>query len=480
MRWTFVGAGNVVTGINPAPSVPGGTQAGDLLVIWAAGNNSSSYSAMSGWNELLRINTIAAACWWKIAVGTETTVQLTGGNNNDSAVILAYRGIDGIDVAGTASLGALTTNSLTTTAANDLVLSLYASNNGMAAPGGVTQRLNYNGNKSLLVCDENQASAAATTARTATGGNVYYVAFNVSFSQLQAAQFGATASSTASATASLTTGVRMAATAASAATATAAATTSIRLASSAATSAATGIAALATGVMLAAAVSGTASASLSQPLITAQPIASAVSSSASSTAALDTVTALAALSASSASSAVQDLTMGSFGALVQSTATSSAALDTRIDLAAGAASVAASAADLSIAQPIASAAYCSGTSTAGALSTGVQIYAAAGSAALSFADLATGIRFDASASCVALSACSIDLRSPLGSAAALSTGTSALGQPLYVAAGFWAQASSSAHSTASLVAPLSYARIIGAFDAGAARADVTTPVARAG
>jgi hypothetical protein len=175
MAWTFVAVGTGVTGANAVVPLPTGWALGDLLVI-QVGNG--TISTPSGW-------TVAAASagnvyvFYKIAGASESSVTLSGGSSTTSGAMLAWRGIAGLDVVAanvqTGSSTAPATNSITTTAVNDLVISFYGSASSPAAtwtaPGSTTTRRNLASTGTVsgaLIVDENQINAGATTARTAT------------------------------------------------------------------------------------------------------------------------------------------------------------------------------------------------------------------------------------------------------------------------------------------------------------------------
>lgn len=173
--WSFVAAGTAATGTNPSVGTPAGFAANDLLII--CGASGSSWTAPAGWT-VGRTNAVGPrlSFWYKIATGAEGAEALTNGSTASIAVMLAYRGVNAtpLDVLGTSNT-TLTTTSLTTTVANDLVISLYATSTNAdtwtSTPASTTVRFNSGGTaavRALLVVDELKAAAGATSTRTAT------------------------------------------------------------------------------------------------------------------------------------------------------------------------------------------------------------------------------------------------------------------------------------------------------------------------
>lgn len=175
MAISFVGAGTVQTGSSVTLAVPTGVVAGDLLLIISTSVGSTS--APTNWTVVTN-STNATAILSKIATSSESSVVVGIGSTAASAVMVAYRGVGYVDVIGTTSSGTSTspaTNSLTTRFANDWVLGFYSVTNGTAvtwtAPASTTARVNQAGSNSfrgILLVDETQAVAGASTARTAT------------------------------------------------------------------------------------------------------------------------------------------------------------------------------------------------------------------------------------------------------------------------------------------------------------------------
>jgi hypothetical protein len=183
-RWSFVAAGTTATGANPAPALPAGYLPGDLLIVVAASTTAYSSTPPAGWlNAVRQIASPMQAIWYRFAQTTsESAPTLTNAGTTSVAVMLAYRNVDAVDVAAVTTTGTstspATTNTATTTHADDLVLSLYAVTSGTVttwtAPGSTNSRSNIAPTAALtglLLVDEDQAAAGATTARTATLGS---------------------------------------------------------------------------------------------------------------------------------------------------------------------------------------------------------------------------------------------------------------------------------------------------------------------
>ena len=179
MAISFVAAGSTVAGANPTVPVPAGYAANDFLLLFVA---AGTVTTPTGWTSIAG-NTIpgtATQLYYKIASASESSVSVTVTNTATLSGMLAYRGTSGIDVQMSSfnnSSGAtsLATSSITTTQTNDYVISYYASGAGVttwgSAPASTTSRLSVNSTatiRGVLLVDEVQASAGATTARTAT------------------------------------------------------------------------------------------------------------------------------------------------------------------------------------------------------------------------------------------------------------------------------------------------------------------------
>ena len=165
-------------GLNPTVPVPSGYASGDILIIVSV---SGTLTTPTGWT-LIGTNNAWATAYYKVASASESSVAMTGGTATNETVMLCYRGLIGFDssstpVNNTTAGTSVTTNTLTTTAANDLVVSVYGANivgsPTFTAPGSTTSRVNIpgvsgaGGNFALLVVDEKQASVGTSTTRTA-------------------------------------------------------------------------------------------------------------------------------------------------------------------------------------------------------------------------------------------------------------------------------------------------------------------------
>lgn len=202
--WSFVAAGAVSSGSSASAALPVGWQANDLLIVTATANSGNVFDNPAGWNVLFVSTNFGQhlAGWYKTATYTESSVTPTisgSGNATCKTAMIAYRGVqtypNTVDVSGTASgnsTSSIATNSLITTAANDLIVSFYgAIQAGTAptwtAPASTTSRVLSNTTSivsGLLIVDENQAVAGASATRTATlSASDLNSAFAVSFKQ---------------------------------------------------------------------------------------------------------------------------------------------------------------------------------------------------------------------------------------------------------------------------------------------------------
>lgn len=175
MAISFVGASPVVTGANPTVDIPSGVQAGDFLMLFVSSNSTSS--TPTNWTVQYNSNS-GSQLFTKTASDSESSFVMGNINAVTTAVLLAYRGVGYIDVLnGSPASGNSTspaTTSVTTRFTNDYVVSFYSNNNiarTWTAPASTTERLNYSSTSSfrgVLIVDELQASAGASTTRTAT------------------------------------------------------------------------------------------------------------------------------------------------------------------------------------------------------------------------------------------------------------------------------------------------------------------------
>lgn len=176
MAISFVAASSVYTGVSPNVSLPVGYAAGDMLFIVCT--STSTPSDISGWTKLAQNAGQYITIYYKTASSSEfTPVAVPVFSSTSKTVVLAYRDMGSLDVLGSFSIGtstSATTTSLTTTTNNDFVLSIYACTNSTATftePTSTNSRVNSastNLVKGLLIVDELQATADATTTRTAT------------------------------------------------------------------------------------------------------------------------------------------------------------------------------------------------------------------------------------------------------------------------------------------------------------------------
>lgn len=177
----FVGAGSTATSASNTLTVPTGVQSGDLLFIICAAGGSLTLTSATGWTQAASLGggSLRTQMWWKVAGASESSNSFTSTNSRMRAVMLAYRRTAASPVDVTPATGAsgsstsAATASLTTTAANDLVIG-YATTSSSAsytAPASVNERYNVacdgtiNG---LIVWDEIQAAIGASSVRTAT------------------------------------------------------------------------------------------------------------------------------------------------------------------------------------------------------------------------------------------------------------------------------------------------------------------------
>jgi hypothetical protein len=176
MAISFVGSGTVQTGSNPTLDVPAGVVAGDFLILITTGTTTPT--TPTNWAFIANTSGSRFLTFYaKVASASESSLALTLTGTTSKAVMVAYRGVGWVDAAnangGLTGTSAVTT-SITTRFANDYVLSIYANNISTAtftAPASTTTRINSSSTASvngLLLVDELQAAAGATTVRTAT------------------------------------------------------------------------------------------------------------------------------------------------------------------------------------------------------------------------------------------------------------------------------------------------------------------------
>ena len=176
MPISFVAAGAVATGTNPTVAVPAGYATDDFLVLAVAAN--AAVTTPAGWTLIgSQATTPRIYLYRKFATSSEPSVTVTVASTTAVGVMLAYRGVnttDTISTGRTATSTTIATNTLTTTYANEYVVSAYAMTIGAAtwtAPASTTSRVDSAGTAALdglLIVDELQAAAGVSTARTAT------------------------------------------------------------------------------------------------------------------------------------------------------------------------------------------------------------------------------------------------------------------------------------------------------------------------
>jgi hypothetical protein len=176
MAISFVAAGAVATGTNPTVAVPTGYATDDFLVLAVAAN--AAVTTPAGWTLIgSQITTPRIYLYRKFATSSESSVTVTVASTTAVGVMLAYRGVnttDTISTGRTATSTTIATNTLTTTYANEYVVSAYAMTIGAAtwtAPASTTSRVDSASTAALdglLIVDELQAAAGVSTARTAT------------------------------------------------------------------------------------------------------------------------------------------------------------------------------------------------------------------------------------------------------------------------------------------------------------------------
>jgi hypothetical protein len=184
MAISFVGAGAVATGASPAVAVPAGTAQGDLLLLVFSGTTIPAFftSISQAWVQLVTQGTgqfLTVFYTYSQGATQPATVTLSVAGASTKAVVLAYRDAGAFETLPAFTVGTGTTvtpNTLTTTYANDYVVSIYADAlNATPATwtpnGSTTSRVNSANTSTvtgLLIADELQAAAGVSTARAAT------------------------------------------------------------------------------------------------------------------------------------------------------------------------------------------------------------------------------------------------------------------------------------------------------------------------
>lgn len=195
--WRFIAAGTTGTGVNPVAAVPAGIAAGDLLVM-VSSTRGAYTTPPAGWiDHATDVGaTVKLSVWSKIASSSESNVNLTNGSLYSAVAMFAYRNISAspLDKLGTVVSDATSpypTTTLTTTVANDLVMSIWAvdhdSGNVITAPANTTVRLSLDPDYlvcGMLIVDENQGTVGATTSRSAsTTANIATTNIAIAFKQ---------------------------------------------------------------------------------------------------------------------------------------------------------------------------------------------------------------------------------------------------------------------------------------------------------
>lgn len=192
--FTFVGIGTAGTSANSYTSgMPAGIASGDLLLL--VGSTGGGFTPSGTWNDVLSggSGSVRPQLKWKFASGSESDVTFTSTNSRHRAVVLAYRGAHGtpLDVAqasaATGNSTSAATTSITTTAIKDLLagFATTSSSASYTAPGSVNERYNVacdGSTNGLVIWDEIQAAAGATSVRTATlSSSQSWAAFSAAF-----------------------------------------------------------------------------------------------------------------------------------------------------------------------------------------------------------------------------------------------------------------------------------------------------------
>jgi hypothetical protein len=178
MAISFVGASAVVTGSIPTLPLPAGVVGNDLLIIISSGT--STPATPGGWTLLSAQGAGQfITVLYNYANGNDTSQAISSLGTSGKAVMLAYRDAGAFQLVPAYTTGTGTTatpNTLTTTYANDFVVSIYASAQQVTVAnwtpnGSTTSRVNSSNSssaKGLLIADELQAAAGVSTARAAT------------------------------------------------------------------------------------------------------------------------------------------------------------------------------------------------------------------------------------------------------------------------------------------------------------------------
>ncbi len=172
-------------------TAPSGTIAGDfLLAQFTYSGTNVAPATPSGWtlvNATNQSTSFGQAVYYKVAAGGDSVTFTCTGAARITGGILRYTGVDTsvapIVAARSGTTTTETANSVTTTAANSRVVSLFgtAAATTLAYPAGITGRYQNASNPGIMAADETKATAGATTARTTTGTAVAWVTQTVAF-----------------------------------------------------------------------------------------------------------------------------------------------------------------------------------------------------------------------------------------------------------------------------------------------------------
>jgi len=158
-------------------TLPAGVQTGDYLLLFVA--NASYTINTTGWTlKVADYSGFRMFVYCKFAISGEGSVSITQSNNNGTYSVLAYRGVNDIDVISTlvdVTSTSISPASITTTAPSDYVINFYAGGLGTPAtwtpPTGPTTLMNVAASSTVrgaLIVHELQAAKGANTIRTAT------------------------------------------------------------------------------------------------------------------------------------------------------------------------------------------------------------------------------------------------------------------------------------------------------------------------
>lgn len=180
-NWEFISAGSVASGGNPTVSMPSGTLDNCMLIMVLTASGSGANTS-SGWNRDYDASA-SLMLFYKSYDGSEgASVSITGGALESSAVILAYKGVCALDGASTVATASgsspldVSTNSVSATKTNSMVMTIYTDDatrniTSVSTPAGTTNRVAVIGTNSkadLHIYDELQTASGATSSRTIT------------------------------------------------------------------------------------------------------------------------------------------------------------------------------------------------------------------------------------------------------------------------------------------------------------------------